>query len=46
MLNPKKELNAINEQASLMKLKANVSIRVNPDVRSGNPSLYFHWHER
>ena len=33
MLNPKKELNAINEQASLMKLKANVSIRVNPDVK-------------
>ena len=27
------ELNAINEQASLMKLKANVSIRVNPDVK-------------
>ena len=26
------ELDAINEQASLMKIKANVSIRVNPDI--------------
>ena len=27
------ELNIINEQASLMKLRANISIRVNPDVK-------------